>query len=99
MNHTATLLVPRVLALPTFSQAPEAGEGNVTLISEPGGPETHSDAHIASGGSGWESVTSELPVRQKTAVLRLSLPSGSATVDVDDIVLTPPEGPPRRWTF
>ncbi len=99
MNHTATLLVPLVLALPTFSQAPEAGGGNVPLIGEPGGPETHSVPSTVSGGSGWESVTSDLPVRQKTAFLRLSLPSGSAAVDADDIVLTPPEGPPRRWTF
>jgi hypothetical protein len=80
-------------------RAPEAGDGKVTLIGEPGGPETHSVPYTVSGGSGWESVTIDLPVRQKTAILQLYLPSGSASVDFDDIVLTPPEGPPRRWTF
>ena len=32
-------------------------------------------------------------------LVRLYLPSGSESVDLDDIVLTPPQGKPRRWTF
>jgi hypothetical protein len=47
----------------------------------------------------WEAVTVELPVKEKAGILRLYLPSGSAAVDFDDIVLTPPQGGPRRWTF
>jgi hypothetical protein len=51
------------------------------------------------GESEWETVTLELPVKKKAGILRLYLPSGSASVDFDDIVLTPPQGEPRRWTF
>ena len=51
------------------------------------------------GESEWETVTLELRVKEKAGILRLYLPSGSASVDLDDIVLTPPQGKPRRWTF
>jgi hypothetical protein len=52
-----------------------------------------------SGEAEWETVTVELPVKEKTTILRLYLPSGSAAVDFKDIVLTPPHGQPRSWTF
>jgi hypothetical protein len=52
-----------------------------------------------SGEAEWETVTVELPVKEKTTILRLYLPSGSAAVDFKDIVLTPPNGQPRSWTF
>jgi hypothetical protein len=32
-------------------------------------------------------------------ILRLYLPTGSAAVELDDIVLTPAQGAPRRWEF
>jgi hypothetical protein len=51
------------------------------------------------GDSEWQTVTLELPVKEKAGVLRLYLPSGSAAVDFDDIVLTPAQGQLRRWDF
>jgi hypothetical protein len=41
----------------------------------------------------------DLEPKQATSILRLYLPAGSAAVDLDDIVLTPAEGPARRWGF
>lgn len=51
-----------------------------------------------SGEAVWETVTVELSIKEKTGILRLYLPSGSAAVDFADIILTPPQGEPRRWT-
>jgi arylsulfatase A-like enzyme len=80
-------------------RAAQAGEGKITLPSAPGTAETLSVPYKVTGESAWETVTVELPVKEKTSILRLYLPSGSAAVDFDDIVLTPPQGEPRRWTF
>jgi arylsulfatase A-like enzyme len=79
--------------------APQAGEGKVTLLNEAGATETLSVPYKVAGESEWETVTLELRVKEKAGILRLYLPSGSASVDLDDIVLTPPQGKPRRWTF
>lgn len=80
-------------------RAPQAGEGKVTLLAAPDADETLSVPYKVSGESEWETVTVELPVTQKTGILRLYLPAGSAAVDLDDIVLTPPQGKPRTWAF
>ncbi len=80
-------------------RAPQAGEGKVTLLNEAGTTETLSMPYKVAGESEWETVTLELPVKEKAGILRLYLPSGSATVELDDIVLTPPQGKPRRWNF
>lgn len=80
-------------------RAPQAGEGRVTLLNEAGATETLSVPYKVAGESVWETVTLELPVKEKAGILRLYLPSGSASVDLDDIVLNPPQGKPRRWTF
>jgi hypothetical protein len=80
-------------------RAPQAGEGKVALLGAAGTTETLSVPYKVSGESVWETVTLELPVKEKAGILRLYLPAGSATVDFDDIVLTPPQGKPRRWTF
>ena len=80
-------------------RAPQAGEGKVTLLTSPSATETLSVPYKVSGEAEWETVTVELPVKDKTTILRLYLPSGSAAVDFKDIVLTPPHGQPRSWTF
>lgn len=80
-------------------RAPQAGEGKVTLLNEAGATETLTVPYKVAGDSEWETVTLELPVKEKAGILRLYLPSGSASVDFDDILLTPPQGKPRRWTF
>ncbi len=80
-------------------RAPQAGEGKVALLGAAGTTETLSVPYKVAGESEWETVTLELPVKEKAGILRLYLPSGSASVDFDDIVLTPPQGEPRRWTF
>jgi arylsulfatase A-like enzyme len=80
-------------------RAPQAGEGKIALLNEAGATETLSVPYKVAGESEWETVTLELPVKEKAGILRLYLPSGSASVDFADIVLTPPQGKPRRWTF
>jgi arylsulfatase A-like enzyme len=80
-------------------RAPQAGEGKVTLLTAPGAAETLSVPYQVSGEAVWETVTVELSIKEKTGILRLYLPSGSAAVDFADIILTPPQGQPRRWTF
>ncbi|MFN5916314.1 MAG: hypothetical protein ACK48K_06115, partial [Planctomycetota bacterium] len=80
-------------------RAPQAGEGKVTLLSSPSAKETLSVTYNVSGEAEWQTVTVELPVEVKTGILRLYLPSGSVAVDFDEIVLDPPQGQPRRWTF
>ena len=52
-----------------------------------------------SGEATWQPITVELNAKQAASILRLYLPSGSAAVDLDDIVLTPAQGTPRRWEF
>jgi arylsulfatase A-like enzyme len=80
-------------------RAPQTGEGRVTLLNEAGATETLSVPYKVAGESVWETVTLELPVKEKAGILRLYLPSGSASVDLDEIVLNPPQGKPRSWTF
>ncbi|MFN5805705.1 MAG: hypothetical protein ACK467_08775, partial [Opitutia bacterium] len=78
---------------------PQAGEGKVTLLNGAGSAETLAVPYKVTGDSTWETVTLELPVQEKAGILRLYLPTGSAAVEFDDIVLTPAKGEPRRWTF
>lgn len=81
-------------------RAPQAGSGRVALLpGGAGGAEDVSVPYDVAGDSEWQTVTLELPVQDKAGILRLYLPSGSATIDLDDIILTPPRGEPRRWTF
>jgi hypothetical protein len=81
-------------------RAPQAGSGRVALLpGGAGGAEDVSVPYDVAGESEWQTVTLELPVKEQAGILRLYLPSGSAAVDLDDIILTPPRGEPRRWTF
>jgi arylsulfatase A-like enzyme len=83
-------------------RALQAGRGRVVLLSagDAGDAgEQLSVPYTVAGDSMWETVTLELPVANKAGILRLYLPSGSAAVDFDDIVLTPPQAATRRWTF
>ena len=80
-------------------RAPQAGEGRVTLLSAAGGAEVLSVPYQATGDAVWQTVTVEFEAKQAAGILRLYLPSGSAAVDLDDIVLTPAQGPARRWEF
>jgi arylsulfatase A-like enzyme len=80
-------------------RAPQSGEGKVTLLTAAGATETLTVPYKVTGESMWETVTIVLPVKETSGILRLYLPSGSAAVELDDIVLTPPQGKPRHWTF
>ena len=80
-------------------RAPQAGEGKVTLLGSAGGAEMLSVPYRTSGETAWETITVELNTQQAASILRLYLPAGSAAVDLDDIVLTPAQGTPRRWEF
>ena len=80
-------------------RAPQAGEGKVTLLGAAGGAEMLSVPYRTSGEATWQPITVELNAKQAASILRLYLPSGSAAVDLDDIVLTPAHGTPRRWEF
>lgn len=80
-------------------RSPQAGEGRVTLLSAAGGAEVLSVPYQATGDAVWQTVTVEFEAKQAAGILRLYLPSGSAAVDLDDIVLTPAQGPARRWEF
>jgi len=80
-------------------RAPQAGAGRVVPRSGADGAEDVAVPYEVVGESEWQTVTVELPVAEKAGILRLYLPSGSAAVDFDDIVLTAPRGKPRRWTF
>jgi arylsulfatase A-like enzyme len=80
-------------------RAPQAGEGKVTLLGAAGGAEMLSVLYRTSGEATWQPITVELNAKQAASILRLYLPSGSAAVDLDDIVLTPAQGTPRRWEF
>ncbi|MFM9001461.1 MAG: sulfatase-like hydrolase/transferase, partial [Opitutia bacterium] len=80
-------------------RAPQAGEGKVTLLGAAGGAEVASFPYRITGDSTWETVTVELGIKEKAGILRLYLPGGSASVEFDDIVLTPAKGEPRSWKF
>jgi hypothetical protein len=78
---------------------PQAGEGRIVLLGAAGGAETFSVAYQASGEAVWQTITVELNAKQAAGILRFYLPSGSAAVELDDIVLSPAQGTPRRWEF
>jgi len=80
-------------------RAPQAGEGKITLLGSAGGAEMLSVPYRTSGEASWQTITVELNAKQAAGILRLYLPTGSAAVDLDDIVLTPAQGTPRRWEF
>jgi arylsulfatase A-like enzyme len=80
-------------------RAPQAGQGRVALLAAAGGTEILSVPYQATGESVWQTVTLELNPRQTSTILRLYLPAGSISVDLDDIVLTNPQGTVRRWEF
>jgi len=80
-------------------RAPQAGEGRIALLGAAGAAETLSVPYRTSGEAVWQTITVELNAKQDSAILRLYLPAGSAAVDLDDIVLTPAQGKPRRWEF
>ena len=80
-------------------RSPQAGEGKITLLGSAGGAEMLSVPYRTSGEASWQTITVELNAKQAAGILRLYLPTGSAAVDLDDIVLTPAQGTPRRWEF
>ena len=80
-------------------RAPQSGEGKITLLGSAGGAEMLSVPYRTSGEATWQTITVELNAQQAAGILRLYLPTGSAAVDLDDIVLTPAQGTPRRWEF
>ena len=80
-------------------RAPQAGEGRIALLGASGGAEFLSVPYRASGEAVWQTVTVELEAPQAAGILRLYLPEGSASVDLDEISLTPSKGTPRRWDF
>jgi arylsulfatase A-like enzyme len=80
-------------------RALQAGEGKVTLLGSAGGAEMLSVPYRTPGEASWQTITVELNAKQAAGILRLYLPSGSAAVDLDDIILTPSQGAPRRWEF
>jgi hypothetical protein len=71
----------------------------VTLLGAAGGAEVLSVPYQTSGEAVWQTISVDLEAKQATGILRLYLPTGSAAVDLDDIVLTPAQGAPRRWEF
>ena len=80
-------------------RAPQAGEGKVTLLGSAGGTEMLAVPYLTSGEATWQTITVQLKAPAATGILRLYLPTGSAAVELDDIVLTPAQGAPRRWEF
>ena len=80
-------------------RAPQAGEGRIALLGSAGGAEMLSVPYRTSGEASWQTITVDLEPKQAAGILRLYLPAGSAAVDLDDIVLTPAQGTPRRWEF
>ena len=80
-------------------RAPQAGEGRIVLLGAAGGAEILSVPYRTSGEAVWQTITVELNPKETTGILRLFLPTGSAAVDLDEIVLTPHVGPARRWEF
>ncbi|GBL24417.1 steryl-sulfatase [Opitutia bacterium] len=80
-------------------RAPQAGEGRIALLGAAGGAEILSVPYRTSGEAVWQTISVDIEAKQTTSILRLHLPAGSAAVDLDDIVLTPAQGAPRRWEF
>jgi arylsulfatase A-like enzyme len=80
-------------------RAPQAGEGRIALLAAAGGAEMLSVPYRTSGEAVWQTISVDLEPKQAAGILRLYLPAGSAAVDLDDIVLTPAQGPARRWEF
>jgi arylsulfatase A-like enzyme len=80
-------------------RAPQAGEGRIALLGAAGGAEILSVPYRATGEAVWQTISVDLEPKQAASILRLYLPAGSAAVDLDDIVLTPAQGAPRRWEF
>ena len=80
-------------------RAPQAGEGRIALLGAAGGAEMLSVPYRTSGEAVWQTISVDIEAKQATSILRLYLPAGSAAVDLDDIVLTPAQGAPRRWEF
>ena len=80
-------------------RAPQGGEGRIALLGAAGGAEVLSVPYRTSGEAVWQTISVDLEPKQAAAILRLYLPAGSAAVDLDDIVLTPAQGAPRRWEF
>ncbi|MFM7743370.1 MAG: sulfatase/phosphatase domain-containing protein, partial [Verrucomicrobiota bacterium] len=80
-------------------RAPQAGEGRIALLGAAGGAQILSVPYRTSGEAVWQTIMVELDPKQATGILRLYLPAGSAAVDLDDIVLTPAQGPARKWNF
>ena len=71
----------------------------IALLGPSGGAEFLSVPYRTAGEAVWQTITVELNPRQAAGILRLYLPAGSSSVDLDDIVLTPHLGPARRWEF
>jgi hypothetical protein len=80
-------------------RAPRAGEGRIALLGAAGGAEILSVPYRTAGEAVWQTITVELNPKATSSILRLYLPAGSSSVDLDDIVLTPHLGPARRWEF
>ena len=78
------------LKLIRFYARDEDGSDELELVSVP---------YKIAGKAEWQKITVELPVKEKTSILRLYLPSGSAAVELDEIILRPEAGPPRSWNF
>jgi hypothetical protein len=80
-------------------RAPQGGEGRIALLGAAGGAEMLSVPYRTSGEAVWQTISVDIEAKQATSILRLYLPAGAAAVDLDDIVLTPAQGAPRRWEF
>lgn len=92
-------LMPGMAVLSFRMRALQAGEGRIALLTSTQGEEVVSVPYTLAGEADWQKVTVELPVKEKTTILRLYLPSGSAAVELDEIVLQPAVGQARRWDF
>jgi arylsulfatase A-like enzyme len=92
-------LMPGMAVLSFRMRAPQAGEGRIALLTSAPGNEVVSVPYKVADEAEWQKITVELPVKEKTSILRLYLPSGSAAVELDEIILRPEAGPPRSWNF
>lgn len=80
-------------------RAPQTGEGRIALLSRGGRGEILSVPYRVAGQASWEEIVVELPVSENAGILRLYLPTGSASVDFDQLQLKPAKGQPRAWNF
>ena len=80
-------------------RAPQAGEGRVTLLQAAGSRELLSLPYRVSGELMWQEIALPLPLKEAAGILRLYLPSGSASVELDDLQLKAASGGARRWSF